>query len=70
MGANLEGVSLEKAILDDASCEKTNFRNAKLQGTSMDHATIDEADFKGADLQDVIWIDGRVCKKGSIGTCK
>lgn len=70
MGANLEGVSLEKATLDDASCEKTNFLKAKLQGTSMDHASIDQADFNGADLQDVTWIDGRVCKKGSIGVCK
>jgi Pentapeptide repeats (8 copies) len=70
MGANLEGVTLEEATLDDASCEKTNFRKAKLHGTSMDHATIDEADFNGADLQDVTWIDGRVCKKGSIGVCK
>jgi len=70
MGANLEGVLLEEATLDDASCEKANFRNAKLHATSMDHATIDDADFKGADLQDVTWIDGRVCKKGSIGVCK
>ena len=70
MGANLEGVSLEDAILDDASCEKSNLRNARLHGASMDHATIDEADFTGADLQDVTWIDGRVCKKGSIGVCK
>jgi len=70
MGANLEGVTLEDAILDDASCEKSNLRNARLHGASMDHATIDEADFTGADLQDVTWIDGRVCKKGSIGVCK
>jgi len=70
MGANLEGVLLEEATLDDASCEKTNFRNAKLHGTSLDHATIDGADFNGADLQDVTWVDGKVCKKGSIGVCK
>jgi len=70
MGANLEGVNLEDATLDDASLEKSNLRNARLHGTSMDHATIDEVDFKGADLQDVTWIDGRVCKKGSIGSCK
>ena len=70
MGANLEGVHLEDVILDDASCEKANLKNAKLHGTSMDHASIDEADFTGADLQDVVWIDGRVCKKGSIGVCK
>src|SRR5512133_536118 len=70
MGANLEGVNLEEATLDDASLEKVNLRNAKLHGASMDHATIDGADFKVADLQDVTWIDGKVCKKGSIGTCK
>jgi hypothetical protein len=70
LGANLEGVTLEGATLDDASCEKANLRKAKLHGASMDHATIDGADFNGADLQDVTWIDGRVCKKGSIGACK
>jgi hypothetical protein len=70
MGANLEGASLENAILEDASCEKANLKNAKLHGTSMDHATIDGVDFKGADLQAVTWIDGRVCKKESIGICK
>jgi len=59
-----------KGTLEDASCEKPNFQNARLQGTSMDHATVDEADFKGADLEEVTWIDGRVCKKGSIGACK
>ena len=70
MGANLEGVNLVNATLDDASLEKANLSNARLNGASMDHAGIDEAVFKGADLQDVVWIDGKICKKGSIGMCK
>jgi Pentapeptide repeats (8 copies) len=65
MGANLEGVNLESSILDDASCEKANLKNARLHGASIDHATFDEADLQGA-----TWIDGKVCKKGSIGICK
>jgi len=70
MGANLEGVKLEDATLDDASLEDANLRNARLHGASMDHAGIEGAVLLGADLQDVTWIDGKVCKKGSIGICK
>lgn len=70
MGANLEGVNLEHATLDDAGLEKANLRNAKLHGASLDHATLDDAVLVGADLQDVVWIDGKICKKGSIGSCK
>jgi len=70
MNAILEGVNMEDAILDDAGLEKANLRNAKMHGASMDHASIDETDFKGADLQDATWIDGKVCKRGSIGVCK
>lgn len=70
MGANLESVNLEDAVLDDASLEGANLRNARLHGASMDHAGIEGAVLLGADLQDVTWIDGKVCKKGSIGICK
>ena len=70
MGAKLEGANLTDATLEDASLEKADLHNANLHGASLDHASIDEADFKGADLQDTTWINGKVCKKGSIGMCK
>jgi len=70
MGANLEGVNLEDATLEDAGLEKANLRNANLHGASLDHASVEDADMVGADLQDATWIDGKVCKKGSIGSCK
>lgn len=69
MGANLSGTKLNDAVLDDASLENANLSNAILHGASLDHATIDGVNFTGTDLQDVTWIDGRVCKKGSIGAC-
>lgn len=70
MGANLEGANLQDAVLDDASMEKTNLKKAILTGASLDHATVDDADFSGANLEDVTWLDNRICKKGSIGICK
>ena len=41
-----------------------------LTGASLDHATVDGADLSGAILDGTIWLDGKVCKKGSIGVCK
>lgn len=70
LGANLEGVSLKGAILDDAALERVNFKNATLNDASLDHATADGADFAGANLEGSKWLDGKVCKKGSIGACK
>jgi uncharacterized protein YjbI with pentapeptide repeats len=70
MEANLEGANLQDAVLDDASLEKANLRKAILHGASLDHATIDGADMSGANLEDSTWLDGKVCKKGSIGVCK
>lgn len=69
MGANLEGANLQGAVLDDASLEKANLKKALLSGASLDHATMDDADLSGAVLDGVIWPDGRVCKKESVGVC-
>jgi uncharacterized protein YjbI with pentapeptide repeats len=70
MGANLEGADLQGAVLDDASLEKAVLKKAILSGASLDHATIDDADLNGALLDDTIWVDGKICKKGSVGVCK
>ncbi len=59
LGANLEGANLEGANLEDASCEKVNLLKSRLDGIKLE----------GANLEDAIWSDGRVCKKGSVGSC-
>lgn len=70
MGANLEGADLQGAVLDDAGMEKAVLKKAILSGASLDHATIDDADLNGALLDDTTWVDGKICKKGSVGVCK
>ena len=60
LGANLEGANLEGANLEDASCEKANLLKARLNGVKLE----------GANLEEAIWSDGKVCQKGSVGSCK
>jgi hypothetical protein len=60
LGANLEGANLEGANLEDASCEKAKLLKARLGGVKLE----------GANLEDVVWSDGKVCAKGSVGSCK
>ena len=54
MGADLSGASFHHANLSYA-----NFRDAIILTT----------DFSDARLDHAIWVDGRVCKVNSIGTC-
>jgi uncharacterized protein YjbI with pentapeptide repeats len=70
LGANLEGADLQGTVLDDASLEKAVLKKAILSGASLDHATIDDADLNGALLDGTTWVDGKICKKGSVGVCK
>lgn len=70
MGANLEASNLQGAVLDDASLEKANLKKAVLSGASLDHANMDDADLSGALLDGATWLDGKVCKKESVGICK
>jgi hypothetical protein len=60
LAANLEGADLEGANLEDASCEKANLNKARLGGVKLE----------GANLEDAVWSDGKVCAKGSVGSCK
>ncbi len=62
--ANLKGASLKFADLRSASLKQADlsyvdFRWAKLEGASLDQAILDKA----------IWVDGTICKPGSIGSC-
>ncbi len=57
--ANLRGVNLRAANLTRAK-----LMYASLYGADLSKATLDGADFSGAQ-----WIDGKICKSGSIGGC-
>jgi uncharacterized protein YjbI with pentapeptide repeats len=63
-GANLEGANLKGADLTGVI-----FFNANLTGANLEGATVYRANFAEVNLENAIWIDGRKCKKGSIGTC-
>ncbi|MBT3225643.1 MAG: pentapeptide repeat-containing protein [Deltaproteobacteria bacterium] len=63
-GENLAGANLKGANLTGAVFFKANLTGANLLG-----AKIYRVNFAEVNLEDAIWIDGRKCKKGSIGTC-
>lgn len=67
--ANLSNSNLTDVVLDNANLENTNFKNANLMRASLVDANIKGATFEGVNLESVTWINGIVCKKGSIGRC-
>lgn len=58
-GATLLGADLTGAVFNQANLSYANFRDANILS----------ADFSRARLDNAIWIDGRKCRAGSIGTC-
>ena len=62
--ANLKGANFRKSDLRQA-----DFSAANLSYANFRNASIIDTVFKGADLSHAIWVDGRECKKGSIGRC-
>jgi hypothetical protein len=83
-GANLRGATLTKANLRGTDLRKANFRGADLSQANLSGADLGQANLRGAnlyqaivagtnlyaaDLTGAIWIDGRTCQLGSIGTC-
>lgn len=64
-GADLMGADLQGARLDGASLVNANLRYADLRGASLDGAVLD-----GVRLDNALWLDGRRCAAGSVGSCK
>lgn len=58
-GANMMGADLSGAVFSQANLSYANFRDAN----------IITADFSNARLDNAIWVDGRICKINSIGSC-
>ena len=69
-GANLGGANMAYAILQNADLSGANLSHADLSNADLRGAKIDNADFSGANLSQARWLDGRVCRVDSIGTCE
>lgn len=58
-GATFVGADLSGAVFNQANLRYANFRDANI-GTT---------DFSNARLDNAIWVDGRICRVNSIGSC-
>lgn len=63
-GARMVGANLSHAKLGHARMVGTDLRFADLSGAMMAGA-----DLTGAQLANAIWVDGRTCRRDSIGAC-
>ncbi len=68
--ASFRGASLKGATLRQADLSRADLRNANLAYANLTGARIDGARLEGAILDNAIWIDGRTCLPGSVGTCR
>lgn len=69
-GARLHGARMVGADFNGANLRDTDFSDADLSYANLYSADISGADLTGAKLDQAVWIDGRVCKGGSVGTCR
>ncbi len=66
---NFEKANLTAANLMGADLSGASFRQANLSYANFRDAIILTTDFSNARLDHAIWVDGRVCKVNSIGSC-
>ena len=64
-----ENANLAKANLEGANLFMSSFKGANLYEVNLIGAHITGAVFEEANLSGVIWIDGKKCAPGSVGTC-
>ncbi len=69
-GANLTGANMPYAILQNANLSNVRFVDADLSNADLRGATLENTDFTGANLSQARWLDGRVCKPNSRGSCE
>ncbi|HEB86067.1 MAG TPA: pentapeptide repeat-containing protein [Gammaproteobacteria bacterium] len=63
--ANMKGSNLRRADLSYADFTGADLTYADLSGAKMQNVRLD-----GARLDNAIWVDGRICLKGSLGECR
>jgi uncharacterized protein YjbI with pentapeptide repeats len=71
-GAHLGYADLEGSVLTGANLRGSDFAYANLRAADFSFADLREAVLGGADLEgtrfdNAIWLDGRICKPGSVG---
>jgi uncharacterized protein YjbI with pentapeptide repeats len=67
--ANLENVRLIGANLQSSDLRYANLKNADFSFADLSNALLAGANLSNTKFDNAIWIDGRICKTGSIGTC-
>jgi len=67
--ADLSDASLKGTNLLGADLAYANLRNADLSFADLTTAVLGGAELSGAQLDNAVWIDGRICQRGSIGRC-
>ena len=67
--ANCSNASMKGADLQQADLSQANLRGADLRYANLTGARLDGAALDGATLEHAIWIDGRQCQAGSVGSC-
>lgn len=73
--ADLRHADLSNARMTGAGLRATDLRGARLAGADLSYADLREARLEGTVLSETrfdnaIWVDGRVCKAGSVGQCR
>ncbi len=72
-GANFQNANLKEANLQRAYLtvgENTKITEARFYGGSYQaYEEEKEVNLEGANLEGVLWIDGQICREGSIGKC-
>ncbi len=75
MASDLSYANLERVRLIGANLKHTDLRYANLKDADLSYADLSGALLAGANLENTrfdntIWVDGQLCRKGSIGLCK
>tara|TARA_R110002072_G_scaffold3149_3_gene23453 strand:- start:109899 stop:110798 length:900 start_codon:yes stop_codon:yes gene_type:complete len=68
--ANLENARLIGANLHASDFRYANLKNANFSFADLRNALLAGANLSNARFDNTIWIDGRICKKGSLGACQ
>jgi Pentapeptide repeats (8 copies) len=73
--SDLSYANLKNVRLIGANLQHSDLSYANLEGTDFSYADLSNALLAGADmtntkLSNTIWIDGKICEKGSVGSCQ
>lgn len=69
IGTDLTGANLAYAVLQAANLTNADLSNTDLTNADMQGAVLSSTILTGAKMDNVIWVDGSVCARGSVGKC-